>query len=125
MSLLVTPDAQHEFFRYTSGRWLWDEEAQLRDRYRLFDVQELQAAAAKSVGAEKCVDMIKLAEGGFNKVFRLVMDNGKAVIARIPNPNTGSLRWTTASEVATMDFVRNSLSPPIYLFSRHSCRLRV
>lgn len=23
------------FFRYTSGRWLWDEEQQLRDRYRV------------------------------------------------------------------------------------------
>ncbi|TGJ79034.1 hypothetical protein E0Z10_g9732 [Xylaria hypoxylon] len=113
MSSLVTPDAQHEFFRYTSGRWLWDEEAQLRERYRLFNVQELQAAAAKSVGAEKCVDMIKLAEGGFNKVFRLVMANGKAVIALIPNSNTGSPRWTTASEVATMDFALSILGLPV------------
>ncbi|KAI0104819.1 kinase-like domain-containing protein [Nemania sp. FL0031] len=113
MSSVVTPDAQHEFFRYTSGRWLWDEEARLRERYRRFNVQELQAAAAKSVGAEKCVDMIKLAEGGFNKVFRLVMENGKAVIARIPNPNTGSPRWTTASEVATMDFALSILGLPV------------
>ncbi|KAI0509745.1 hypothetical protein F5B22DRAFT_648767 [Xylaria bambusicola] len=48
--------------------------------------------------------MVKLAEGGFNKVFRLVMDNGSAVIARIPMPNTGSSRWSTASEVVTMNF---------------------
>ncbi|KAI1427543.1 kinase-like domain-containing protein [Xylaria sp. FL1777] len=109
----TAPDAQHEFFRYTSGRWLWDEETRLRERYRLFDAHKLQAVAAKSVCAEKCVDMVKLAEGGFNKVFRLVMDNGSAVIARIPNPNTGSPRWTTASEVATMDFALSILGLPV------------
>ncbi|KAK5633270.1 hypothetical protein RRF57_008985 [Xylaria bambusicola] len=104
MPLSAALDAQHEFFRYTSGRWLWDEESRLRERYRVFDVHELQVIAAKSVCAEKCVDMVKRAEGGFNKVFRLVMDNGSAVIARISMPNTGSPRWTTASEVAIMDF---------------------
>jgi len=50
--------------------------------------------------------MIKLAEGGYNKVFRLVMNDGKAVIARLPNPNAGPPFYTTASEVATMEFVR-------------------
>lgn len=96
-----------DFFRYTGGRWLWDEESQLRERYREFNVRELQRAAAKSVGAQACVSISKLAEGGFNKVFRLVMDNGSVVIARIPNPNAGPPFKTTASEVATMDFVRS------------------
>ncbi|KAI1821833.1 kinase-like domain-containing protein [Xylaria intraflava] len=113
MSSHAPPDPQHEFFRYTSGRWLWDEEARLRERYRQFDVHELQEVAAKSVGAETCVSMAKLAEGGFNKVFRLVMDNGLAVVARIPNPKTGSARWTTASEVATMEFARSILGIPV------------
>jgi hypothetical protein len=49
--------------------------------------------------------MSKLAEDGYNKVFRLVMDDKKVVIARIPNPNAGPAFKTTASEVATMDFV--------------------
>jgi hypothetical protein len=49
--------------------------------------------------------MSKLAEGGLHKVFRLVVDNGTIVIARIPNPNAGPPFKTTASEVATMDFV--------------------
>ncbi|KAJ2986726.1 hypothetical protein NUW58_g4892 [Xylaria curta] len=107
------PHTQDEFFRYTSGRWLWDEQARFRERYRLFDVHELQAVAARSVRAEKCVDMVKLAEGGFNKVFRLTMDNGSTVVARIPNLNTGSPRWTTASEVATMDFALSILGLPV------------
>ena len=103
----LPPESSHEdFFHYTSGRWLWNEEQQLRDRYRVFDPVALQRVAAESVGSNRCgVSMQKLAEGGYNKVFRLVMDDGKAVIARIPNPNAGPRFYTTASEVATMEFV--------------------
>lgn len=38
--------------------------------------------------------MAKLAEGGYNKVFRLVMDDGKSVLARIPNPHVGTSFYT-------------------------------
>ncbi|OJD27490.1 hypothetical protein ACJ73_01103 [Blastomyces percursus] len=101
---------QHEnFLRYTSGRWLWDEEQQLRDRFTPFNVLELQHIAARSVGANKCVAMTKLAEGSFNRTFRLTMDNGSAAIARISHPIAGPKYYTTASEVATMDFI--SFSP--------------
>ncbi|KAB8221543.1 hypothetical protein BDV33DRAFT_170328 [Aspergillus novoparasiticus] len=34
-----------------------------------------------------CVSSGKLGEGSYNKSFRLIMDNGKVVVARIPNPN--------------------------------------
>lgn len=105
-------DEHKDFFRYTGGRWLWDEEKQLRERYKQFNVQELKRVAARSVMAEVCVSMTKLAEGGFNKVFRLLMNDGKAVIARLPNPKAGPSFRTTASEVATMDLVRYSLTLP-------------
>jgi hypothetical protein len=49
--------------------------------------------------------MVKLAEGNFNKIFKLSMDNGLNVIARIPHPIAGPKYYTTASEVATMEFV--------------------
>jgi len=100
------PNLEHkDFYRYSGGRWLWDEELQLQERYKRFNVPELKRIAARSIGAQACVSMTKLAEGGFNKVFRLVMDDGSIVIARVPNPNTGPPFKTTASEVATMDFV--------------------
>ncbi|KAJ5156966.1 uncharacterized protein N7482_008066 [Penicillium canariense] len=101
------PEFEH-FFRYTSGRWLWDEEQQLQNRYKTFNVAELQALAAKAIGSDGCVSIIKLAEGGYNKVFRLIMTDGKTVLARIPNPNAGPRFYTTASEVATMEFVSSS-----------------
>lgn len=70
-----------------------------------FNVEELKRIAAESIGAKSCVSMIKLAEGGYNKVFKLVMDNGSVAIARIPYPNAGPTFKTIASEVATMEFV--------------------
>ncbi|RMZ82324.1 hypothetical protein DV738_g1742, partial [Chaetothyriales sp. CBS 135597] len=111
------------FYRYSGGRWLWDEEKQLQARYRRFNVPELKHMAVKSVGAQACVSMMKLAEGGFNKVFRLVMDDDSVVIARIPNPNAGPAFRTTASEVATMDFARTILKipvPKVLAWSGHS-----
>ncbi|KFY16810.1 hypothetical protein V492_01078 [Pseudogymnoascus sp. VKM F-4246] len=109
-----------QFFRYTSGRWLWGEEGQLRERYRTFNVEELKRIAAESIGAKACTSMIKLAEGGYNKVFRLVMDNGAVAIARIPCPSAGPAFKTTASEVATMEFARTILNitvPKIHAWS--------
>ncbi len=107
-STQVTRNDGGDFFRYTSGRWLWDEERHLQDRYRAFNIEELKAVAAKSLGANECISMVKIGEGNFNKAFRLVMDNGTVGIARIPHPNAGPPTYTTASEVATMDFVRHS-----------------
>lgn len=94
-----------DFYRCTSGRWLWAEEARLRERYKKFNVPGLEQIAAEASGAQTCVSITKLAEGGFNKVFQLSMDNGSVVIARIPNPNVGPASKVIASEVATMDFV--------------------
>jgi hypothetical protein len=102
------------FFRYDSGRWLWDEEARLRARYRWFNVSALQQIAASNVGAYRCVSMTKLAEGGFNKVFRLTMNDGSVAIARIPFPGSGSISPAIASEVAAMDFVSIVVVPKCY-----------
>lgn len=99
-------DDYEDFYRYTSGRWLWDEQEQLRKRYRRFNVPALCQIACESVGARECTSMSKMAEGESNKVFRLVMDNGEVVIARVPMPNIGPTRLIMASEVASMDFVR-------------------
>ncbi|RMZ82272.1 hypothetical protein DV738_g1897, partial [Chaetothyriales sp. CBS 135597] len=41
------------------------------------------------------------------------MDDGKAVIARVPNPNAGAPFFTTASEVATMELARSVFDIPV------------
>ncbi|KAG5295147.1 hypothetical protein I7I48_11923 [Histoplasma ohiense] len=48
----------------------------------------------------------------YNKNFVLTMDVGQTVIAKVPNPNAGISYFTTAIEVATVDFVRNVLGTP-------------
>lgn len=58
------------------------------------------------------MDIMKVTEGGFNKIFLLTMDDGYEVIARIPTPIAGPAHYTTASEVATMDFLRTRLHIP-------------
>ncbi|CRL22534.1 unnamed protein product [Penicillium camemberti] len=85
--------------------WCRDEEQHLHGRYKAFNVTELQNLAAKAIGADRCVSITKLAEGGFNKVFHLLIHDRKSVLARIPNPNAGPSFYTTASEVAIMEFV--------------------
>jgi len=94
-----------DFYRYTSGRWLWKEDVRLQERFKRFNVAELQRVATEATGARSCSQMIKLAEGGFNKVFKLTMNDNSEVIARIPIPNVGRVDRVIASEVATMEFV--------------------
>lgn len=70
------------------------EEQQLRDRYKAFNVAQLQTLASQATGSDGCASITKLAEGGFNKVFRLQMNDGKTILARIPNPNAGPAFYT-------------------------------
>ncbi|KAM5489203.1 hypothetical protein MaudMau93_003700 [Microsporum audouinii] len=75
-------------------------------------MQELASAAARSVDAARCINIQRCPDGLYNKAFILTMDNGKEIVAKIPNPNAGAPYYTTASEVATMDFARTVLQTP-------------
>ncbi|KAL8993124.1 MAG: hypothetical protein Q9188_007406, partial [Gyalolechia gomerana] len=100
-------------FRYTSGRWVFNEAKQLARRYVRFDINELARVVAESVGSRSCQNVEKFAEGQFNKVFLMTTEDGKEVIAKVPQPNAGLPHFTTASEVATMDYARNVLGLPV------------
>ncbi|KAL1986892.1 hypothetical protein VTN96DRAFT_5309 [Rasamsonia emersonii] len=96
-----------DFFRFTRGRFLRDEARELSSRYVRFNVNELARVAAQATGhgSRHCVKIEKLADGMHNKALLLTMDNGLQVVGKIPNPNAGRPYFTTASEVATMEFV--------------------
>ena len=81
------------------------EREQLTARYVKFDIRKLCRLAASTIGSESCVQVMKISEGQFNKVFLLTMDDGRGVIAKLPNPNAGRPRFATASGVATINFV--------------------
>lgn len=85
-----------------------------------FNVGALKQVAASACGAQSVLSMKKLGEGCFNKAFLLLLDNGAEVSARIPTPNASPVDPITASEVATMDFVRTRLgvpAPEVYTWS--------
>ncbi|RMD43677.1 hypothetical protein DV735_g1481, partial [Chaetothyriales sp. CBS 134920] len=76
-------------------------------------MNELVRVAARSIGATDCVSVRKCPDGMYNKCFILTMDDRQEVIAKVPNPNAGVSHYTTASEVATMDFARDTLHAPL------------
>ncbi|THZ77012.1 hypothetical protein D6C85_01954 [Aureobasidium pullulans] len=106
-------DIDHEFFNFTRGRFLCDEKLELKRRHRTFNVYELMRIAAQAVGATHCNHIEKLPDGTCNRILLLSMDNGKQVVAKIPNPNAGRPHFTTASEVATMKFMREVIGTPL------------
>ncbi|KAF2275182.1 uncharacterized protein EI97DRAFT_420759 [Westerdykella ornata] len=114
-SRALLPDLKYndDLFNYTRGRFISDEEFELSQRHIRFNVNELAKCAAEAVGAKSCVDVEKYPDGMYNKAMLLTMDDGTQVVAKVPNPNAGLPHFTTASEVATMDFVRNVLKTPI------------
>ncbi|KAH8589704.1 kinase subdomain-containing protein [Bisporella sp. PMI_857] len=115
---------QDDLFCYSAGRWLWNEDVQFANRYVKFDIKALCDVAAKAVGpAASCSTITKLPEGNFNKSFLITMNDGRDVIAKVPNPNAGRPYFNTASEVATMDYARNVLGiplPKVYTWSSRS-----
>ncbi|PVH84672.1 hypothetical protein DL98DRAFT_651429 [Cadophora sp. DSE1049] len=102
-------------YRYTRNRWIYNESAQLSERYLKFDLQQLLKAAVTAVsseGARYCTRVLKCREGLNNKAYLLTMDNGSEVFAKLPNPIAGPAYYTTASEVATREFLRDALNIP-------------
>lgn len=94
-----------DFFCFSRGRFLRNDSQELSQRYVRFNVDELSRIAAEACDSSRCVDVEKFADGMYNKSLLLTMDNGTQVVAKVPNPNAGRCHLTTASEVATMDFV--------------------
>jgi hypothetical protein len=86
---------------------VWNESQQLQRRYVKFDLKQLVNVAEKAAGKHAvCTNITKLPEGNFNKAFLARMQDGRQLIVKIPNPNSGRQHYTTASEAATMDYVR-------------------
>ncbi|EME77786.1 uncharacterized protein MYCFIDRAFT_33962 [Pseudocercospora fijiensis CIRAD86] len=78
-----------------------------------YALAELGKVAAAAVHSESCIRTETLTEGMHNKAVLLTMNDGKQVVAKLPYPVAGQPHFTTASEVATMDFMRTTLEIPI------------
>lgn len=111
-----------DMFKYTSGRYLYNETLRLAERYINFDVEALKRIVVQSVNREHVSHMMKLAEGGFNRVFLLEMDDGLEVVVKIPYSILVPKELTTKSEVATLDFLRlqGIPVPKVYAWSSNA-----
>ncbi|KAL1939165.1 hypothetical protein VTO73DRAFT_10206 [Trametes versicolor] len=123
-ALSSTTPGLPELFNYTSGSWLVNNQLRLAERRLEFNVDELRQLAAQSVGrtSQDVKTMVKLDEGGFNRIFLVTMHDEFQLIARIPYPVTVPRFYTVASEVATMRFLRAKglPVPEVYAYSATS-----
>lgn len=88
-----------------------NEAYEMAQRYAHFDINQLARIAAEALGSSSCVKAEQLPEGMHNKALLLMMEDGKQAVARIPNSSAGKKHFTTASEVATMNYVSALLLP--------------
>ncbi|KAH6683961.1 phosphotransferase enzyme family protein [Halenospora varia] len=88
------------FFKFTRGRFLRDEE---------YEMSQRRVKPSRPILLQKSK---KYPDGLYSKAFLLTMDSGVEVVAKVPNPNAGLAHFTIASEVASMDFVRDICATP-------------
>ncbi|KAI5887013.1 kinase-like protein [Schizophyllum commune H4-8] len=123
-ALSTAAESQRELFEYTSGRWVYNDVLQHKEREAIFDVDELCRLAAESVNqrATDVASISKLAEGGFNRVFLITLRDGQQVVARIPYPMIPPHYYAVASEVATIEYLRicGIPTPKVYGYSATS-----
>ncbi|KAL3455672.1 hypothetical protein BJX64DRAFT_297366 [Aspergillus heterothallicus] len=114
-SVHTSCNANPDWFHYTRGRFVTNEAHEMLIRHVEFDMSELAKCAAESVGFPhtECTQIEKFPDGMYNKAFLFTMQDGIQVVGKVPNPNAGRAHYTTASEVATMDFARNELQTPV------------
>lgn len=102
--------AKDTIFTFTRGRFVQNEKFEMSLRQVRFNMNELSKIAANAMGFPFCTKVERYSDGMYNKSFLFTMQDGSQVVGKIPNPNAGRPYFTTASEVATMDFVRRSIS---------------
>ncbi|KAE8149656.1 kinase-like domain-containing protein [Aspergillus avenaceus] len=113
--------SHNDLFRYTSGRWVYNEPLRLAERHLEFDVFALKRIITATFDhpASDIVKFFKLSEGGYNRVFQANFADGKCVIARLPYPSTTPEQYTIASEAATLNYLRlhGICTPDVYAWS--------
>ncbi|KAL0952751.1 hypothetical protein HGRIS_006980 [Hohenbuehelia grisea] len=78
-----------------------------------FDPEALQKIGCAALGAKECVEFTSLSEGSYNRVFRLSFDNGTQATAKIPYPVPGHTPRRISSEVATLQYIKDTTMIPV------------
>ncbi|KAL4892301.1 serine/threonine protein kinase [Aspergillus ambiguus] len=102
---------EETLFSYSSGRFLFNEKARLRERYVRFNASALENAVANYIGHGSVKNLVKIREGGFNRVLLATTEDGFRAIVKIPYWLSVPRTYATASEVATLTFLRSKGIP--------------
>ncbi|XP_006462390.1 hypothetical protein AGABI2DRAFT_186311 [Agaricus bisporus var. bisporus H97] len=105
-------DGGNELFEFTSGRWLYNERSQREARRTPFNVEAFCRTACAATGATAVTQISKISES-INRVLLVKFENGSEAIARFPTRLGGTPHHSTASEVATMEFLRRRIGIPV------------
>nr|KMM64883.1 hypothetical protein CPAG_01235 [Coccidioides posadasii RMSCC 3488] len=88
----------------------------MAEQYIEFNVEALQKVVAQSINQKSIAHMQKLAEGSFNRVLLLTMNDGLEIIIKILYSITEPRKLATESEVAMLDYLclKGILMPKVY-----------
>ncbi|KAH7381591.1 kinase-like domain-containing protein [Pyrenochaeta sp. MPI-SDFR-AT-0127] len=104
---------REELFKYTNGRFLANEKKAVDRRYVNFDIDRLCAIAASTGSQHSPVRTIEKMEGGFSRALLLSKDDGSEIVAKIPFSIAGPPKYTTASEVAVLQYLHTHTQVPV------------
>lgn len=95
---------ENDIYSYTNGHFLLNESEQLARRYVKFKLEKLCEIAASVMHSKSPITAIEKFEGGFSKALIMKSEDGTEVVAKIPCSNAGPRVYTTASEVAVLQY---------------------
>ncbi|GKZ29452.1 phosphotransferase enzyme [Aspergillus brasiliensis] len=75
------------------------------------DISALEKAVAKHIDHGRVKNIVKLSEGGFNRVLLATMEDGLWAVIKIPYSISVPKTYATASEVTTRRFLRSKEIP--------------
>ncbi|OZJ03858.1 hypothetical protein BZG36_03676 [Bifiguratus adelaidae] len=114
MSFVDTPtDSEYEDrleYPFHSDPYGSDNDSVYSVELEDLDIDALQDEVSVLFG-QPCIDISKLNEGGFHKIYNLLMMDGSEYIARIALPSYE--RYKTESEVATMKYIEQHTTIPV------------
>ncbi|KAI5356527.1 Putative aminoglycoside phosphotransferase, protein kinase-like domain superfamily [Septoria linicola] len=104
--------SREDLYRYTNGSFLTDETNAVSRRYLKFDLDELCSIASR-IGSTSAIREVEKIEGGFSRALLLKKLDGTEVVAKLPFSIAGPAYYTTASEVAVMQYIRQHTKVPV------------
>ncbi|EEP81246.1 predicted protein [Uncinocarpus reesii 1704] len=115
------PISEDGIYHYTNGRFLVNEHYQCQRRYLKFNLAELCNVASTLGSQQSPIIAVDKLEGGFCKALIMKREDGTKLVAKLPTKIAGPPGLLTASEVATLKYVKQHTSIPVPVVLSWDC----